>query len=96
MYLSNGARRKRVPRSGLGYISHLASKTVRDVQEDYDALIDGLPSGKARDLGKEVARLRMIKSVHEQAVMRKAADVSGTAHAKVIPFRLKSVAIPKD
>lgn len=38
---------------------------------------------KIRDLRREVARLRTIKSPREQAVLRKAADVSALAHAKV-------------
>lgn len=39
---------------------------------------------KPQSLTKEVMKLRRIKSVAERAVMRKAGDVSGTAHAKVI------------
>src|SRR5882724_1770218 len=85
-------RRKRRTRSLLNYISPSSSSTALGLQEDYDALLDALPIGKTRDLSHEMARLRVVKSVHEQKIMRKAADVSGWAHAKVcIQVRLLSL-----
>ena len=51
-------------------------------RSDYDVIIDSL-SKKRRPLTPELARLRAIKSLAEQRVMRTAADISGRAHAKV-------------
>ena len=44
-------------------------------------------------MGRELGRWRAIKSVHEQAVIRKAADLSGDAHTKVSSWVLSHVCI---
>lgn len=46
-------------------------------------LVDGISGGKVRDLGREMGRWRTIKSVDEQKVLRKAANLSAHAHTKV-------------
>lgn len=48
-----------------------------------DQLIEDMPNGTIRDLKREVARFRSVKSPSEQALLKKAADVSGLAHTKV-------------
>ncbi|CAE6439713.1 unnamed protein product [Rhizoctonia solani] len=48
-----------------------------------------LEKHKPRSLHKEVMKLRKIKSPAERLVMRKAADVSGTSHAKASPHTMK-------
>ena len=52
---------------------------------DLDFHVDFLPSKKRKLLAPEVAKLRRIKSKAEIELMRKAADISATAHAKVRP-----------
>ena len=85
------SRRKPRNRSLIDYISPSTPGTSSlGLQEAYDTLIDGLPSDKVRGLGHEMGRWRAIKSVHEQAVMRKAADLSGDAHTKVSSLVLTS------
>ena len=53
------------------------------LQEGLDKAIDEVEAGKIRDLTRETARFRSVKSEREQVLMRKAADVSGVAHTKV-------------
>lgn len=49
--------------------------------------MEALNSSRRKPLAPVVAKLRSIKSPAEQAVMRAAADISGTAFAKVnLPF----------
>jgi len=52
-------------------------------QTDLDLLVEFIPSSRRRRLAPEVAKLRRIKSKAEIELMRKAADISATAHAKV-------------
>ena len=47
--------------------------------------MEALSSSRRKPLAPVVAKLRSIKSPAEQAVMRAAADISGTAFAKVNP-----------
>lgn len=56
------------------------------LQEACDTLVEDMTINKIRDLRREVARLRTIKSPREQAVLRKAADVSALAHTKTMRF----------
>ena len=65
------------PKSVLKYLADSYSRT------DYDSILEALSSTKRKALSPEVAGLRAIKSVWEQNIMRAAADISGTAHAKV-------------
>jgi Xaa-Pro aminopeptidase len=53
------------------------------VRKEYDSIVEGLSGSKRKPLASEVARLRAFKSKCEQDVIRAAADISGTAHAKV-------------
>jgi len=50
---------------------------------DLDLCVEFLPSSKRRPLAPEVARLRRVKSKAEIELMKTAADISATAHAKV-------------
>lgn len=52
-------------------------------QTDFDLLVEFIPNRRRRRLAPEVAKLRRIKSKAEIELMRKAADISATAHAKV-------------
>jgi hypothetical protein len=62
----------------LDYISgRKANKT------EYDKLVESLTAPKRRPLAPEVGVLRAVKSVHEQKVMRAAAEISAKAHTKV-------------
>ncbi|KAF8516631.1 peptidase M24 [Gautieria morchelliformis] len=79
-------RRKPRSRSLIDYIAPTTSGTSLGLQEAYDTLIDGLSSNRVKDLGREMARWRALKSVHEQAVLRKAADLSAYAHTKTMRF----------
>lgn len=45
--------------------------------------MEALSGSQRKPLAPEVANLRAIKSKCEQDIMRAAADISGTAHAKV-------------
>jgi Xaa-Pro aminopeptidase len=58
-------------------------KPARRPNEDLAWLIDFIPCSRQRPLAPEVAKLRRIKSEAEIELMRRAADISATAHAKV-------------
>lgn len=66
------------PKSILKYLS-----SAVPARTEYDNIVEGLTGGKRKPLAPEVANLRAIKSFWEQKIMRAAADISGTAHAKV-------------
>lgn len=61
------------------------SPSRTDVSTDTDVQIF-VDQGKRRALAPELSRLRAIKSLAEQKVMRLAGDLSGRAHAKVSRF----------
>jgi intermediate cleaving peptidase 55 len=50
---------------------------------EYEKLVADIANSKRRALAPEVGRLRAVKSLNEQKVMRQASDISGRAHAKV-------------
>lgn len=50
---------------------------------EYDKLVEGISSSKRKPLAPEIGRLRAVKSMDEQRIMKKASDISGRAHAKV-------------
>lgn len=64
-------------------LQYLSPDTLGRPKSDYDTIVEGLSSNKRRPLAPEVGRLRAVKSVHEQKVMRKASDISARAHTKV-------------
>lgn len=66
-------------RSLLDYLHDGARPPVNNL----DILVDFLPRSNRRALAPEVAKLRRIKSKAEVELMRKAADISAIAHAKV-------------
>lgn len=66
------------PKSILKYLSNTIP-----ARTEYDMIIESLSGTKRKPLAPELGKLRAIKSTWEQAVMRAAADISGTAHAKV-------------
>ncbi|KIK55353.1 hypothetical protein GYMLUDRAFT_231086 [Collybiopsis luxurians FD-317 M1] len=53
---------------------------------DAELVVESLGKVKPKPLAPEVGRLRAIKSVAEQKLMRTAADISGRAHAKTMRF----------
>jgi intermediate cleaving peptidase 55 len=59
-------------------------------RKEYDSIVEALNGSKRKPLAPEVSKLRTIKSQCEQDVMRAAADISGTAHAKVRPVPASS------
>ncbi|EMD41148.1 hypothetical protein CERSUDRAFT_121692 [Gelatoporia subvermispora B] len=78
-----GAKRKSARAEGEGLLDVLKGKMRSKAQE---GLLKMLDSSKTRSLAPEVARLRVIKSVHEQKVMRDAADISAEAHTRTMRF----------
>jgi intermediate cleaving peptidase 55 len=50
---------------------------------EYDSIVEALSGSRRKPLAPEVGKLRAFKSKCEQDIMRAAADISGTAHAKV-------------
>lgn len=72
--------RKGRPKSILKYFASSPSSQ----KSDYEGIMDSLNGSKRKNLGKEVDKLRSIKSEAELRVMRAAADISGRAHAKVL------------
>jgi intermediate cleaving peptidase 55 len=74
----NPPSRRSSPRSILKYLSPSSEQ-----RSEYDAIMEALNRSRRKSLAPIVAKLRSIKSPSEQAVMRAAADVSGTAFAKV-------------
>jgi len=76
----NPSSRKSSPRSILKYLSPSS-----EPRSEYDTIMESLNSSRRQPLAPVVAKLRSIKSLAEQAAMRAAADISGTAFAKVNP-----------
>jgi len=74
----NPSSRRSSPRSILKYLSPSS-----EPRSEYDIIMEALNSSRRRPLAPMVAKLRSIKSPAEQAVMRAAAGISGTAFAKV-------------
>jgi len=68
---------------------------VFTLQNALDQLIEDMPNGTIRDLKREVARFRSVKSLSEQALLKKAADVSGLAHTKTMRFANMREALPE-
>src|SRR6266481_977180 len=66
------------PKSILKYISNSLP-----ARREYDSIVEALSGSKRKPLAPEVSKLRVIKSKCEQDIMKAAADISGTAHAKV-------------
>lgn len=81
----HGGRRKKRCRSLMDYVAP-AGATGLNLQEALDKALDEVQPHKIRDLKRETARLRSIKSENEQVQMRKAADVSSLAHTKTMRF----------
>ncbi|KAF9782088.1 peptidase M24 [Thelephora terrestris] len=73
--------RRSSPRSILKYLS-----PDPEPRSEYDTIMEALNSSRRKPLAPAVAKLRSIKSPAEQAVMRAAADISGTALAKTMRF----------
>lgn len=67
-------------RSFLSYLSLAGKDPGRD---EVDEVMKALEKRDVRSAEKEVERLRLIKSEAEVKVMRRAADISADAHAKV-------------
>ncbi|KAJ1308278.1 hypothetical protein OPQ81_003993 [Rhizoctonia solani] len=67
--------------NGLLSFLNLAESSTAEV-----TIMSVLEKHKPRSLHKEIMKLRKIKSPAERIVMRKAADVSGTSHAKTMRF----------
>ncbi|KAF8508671.1 peptidase M24 [Hysterangium stoloniferum] len=80
------SRRHKRKRTIVEYIAPSNVGSTFTLQEACDAVIDESSGARIRELPREVARLRCIKSTNEQAVMRNAADASGMAHAKTMRF----------
>ncbi|OCB90214.1 peptidase M24 [Sanghuangporus baumii] len=78
---TNSSKRGRQTKSILRYLTSPSSS-----RNEYDGIIDALPSAKRKSLAAELAAMRAIKSEAEQRVMREAADISGRAHAKSMRF----------
>ncbi|BGP23779.1 aminopeptidase [Rhodotorula toruloides] len=76
-------RRRTPSRPFLSYISLAGNSPGRD---EVDEVLKALEKRDVRSAAKEVERLRLIKSEAEVKVMRKAADISADAHAKVMWF----------
>ncbi|KAJ3558616.1 hypothetical protein NM688_g819 [Phlebia brevispora] len=62
------------------------SSSPTSTKPDYDVLMESISSSKLRSLAPEVAKLRTYKSESEQRIMRAAANISGSAHAKTMRF----------
>ncbi|KAJ3479046.1 hypothetical protein NLI96_g9335 [Meripilus lineatus] len=55
-------------------------------RSEFENFVDSVIPSKRQSLAPEVAKLRSIKSDPEKTIMRKAADISGRAHAKTMRF----------
>lgn len=64
-------------------LQYLSPGALGKPKSEYDTIVEGLSGHKRRPLAPEVGRFRAVKSVHEQKVMRGAADISSLAHTKV-------------
>lgn len=77
---------KRQPYGMKSFLKFLASSS--SAKGDLESVMDGLSSTKRTSLAPIVGKMRAIKSKHEQAVLRAAADLSSKGHTKV---RLRSL-----
>ncbi|KAG1715675.1 hypothetical protein ID866_1479 [Astraeus odoratus] len=75
------ASSKRAPRTVKSLLRYLSPPMKP--RSEYESIVDSLSSSRRRPLAPLVAKLRAVKSEHEQQVMRAAADISGLALAKV-------------
>ncbi|QRW15684.1 Metallopeptidase family M24 [Rhizoctonia solani] len=71
--------------------NHFFADVPSQVADSEVTMMSILERHKPRSLHKEVMKLRKIKSLAERIAMRKAADVSGTSHAKAVPVYLDSL-----
>ena len=72
--------------SGSGGAQRTALDLGMSRKSDYDAvlsMLNGSTGRSVKSLREQVEVLRMVKSDNEVKLMRKAADISGNAHAKV-------------
>ncbi|GAA6046470.1 hypothetical protein JCM3770_004938 [Rhodotorula araucariae] len=72
-------------RSLLDYLS-TAGSGAQSFPDEVDDVLTALQKRDVRSAAAEVERLRLIKSAAEVEVMRKGADASSAAHAKVMRF----------
>ena len=83
VYVDGPSASKRKPTTGRSLLKLLTGAGGGRPAED---VLEGLSGTKRHALAPLVGRLRAVKSEFEQRVMRRAADISGTAHAKVSIF----------
>ncbi|KIM84024.1 hypothetical protein PILCRDRAFT_819055 [Piloderma croceum F 1598] len=69
------------PKSILKYLANSLP-----ARREYDSIMETLSGSKRKQLAPEISKFRAIKSKCEQDIMRAAADISGTAHAKTMRF----------
>ncbi|KAF7301306.1 Methionine aminopeptidase [Mycena indigotica] len=74
------------PRRKSGSKSLFQFLSSTPLRNDNDAVLDALSSSRRKPLAPKIARLRTIKSDAELDVMRKAAQISGRAHAATMGF----------
>ncbi|KAK2462269.1 hypothetical protein APHAL10511_005575 [Amanita phalloides] len=81
-----GQTMRRSARVAAKSILKYLSSSYNPLPSDHDHILGSLTSSKCKPLSIEVARLREIKSLPEQNMMRSAATISGRAHAKTMRF----------
>ncbi|KAA1465904.1 peptidase M24 [Dentipellis sp. KUC8613] len=79
------SRRERVGRpSAKSLLKYLVGSGA--AKGPHESILEGLSANKRKPLAPLVGKLRSVKSKAEQAVMKSAADISGTAHAKTMRY----------
>ncbi len=72
-----------IPTRDSGRRRTLLSRLTGPLTQITDEAVDSLPLSKVKPLSRELRKLRRTKSEAETRLMRKAASISGSAHAKV-------------
>ena len=80
VYVDGPSASKKKPTTGRSLLKLLTGAGGGRPAED---VLEDLSGTKRHALAPLIGRLRAVKSEFEQRVMRRAADISGTAHAKV-------------
>ncbi|VDC01149.1 unnamed protein product [Peniophora sp. CBMAI 1063] len=83
VYVDGPPVQRKKPTTGRSLLKMLTGVGGGRAAED---VLEGLSGTKRHALAPLVGRLRAVKSEFEQRVMRRAADISGTAHAKTMRF----------
>ncbi|KAF7331878.1 Methionine aminopeptidase [Mycena kentingensis (nom. inval.)] len=83
IFVDTPATNNRKSKGSKSLLEYLSSSLSRN---DHESILDAFSSSRRKPLSPKVAQLRVIKSEAELRVMRRAASISGRAHAATMQF----------